>query len=30
MDSSKKYNNPNPRETANILSKLVFWYVLYV
>ncbi|KAG8034821.1 hypothetical protein G9C98_007897 [Cotesia typhae] len=27
MDSSKKYDNPNPRLTANIFSKLIFWWM---
>ncbi|XP_011312621.1 multidrug resistance-associated protein 4 [Fopius arisanus] len=27
MDSSKKYDNPNPRKTANPLSKLIFWWL---
>ncbi|XP_008557311.1 ATP-binding cassette sub-family C member 4 [Microplitis demolitor] len=27
MDSSKKYDNPNPRLTANIFSKLIFWWL---
>ncbi|XP_015109904.1 multidrug resistance-associated protein 4 [Diachasma alloeum] len=27
MDNSTKYDNPNPRKTANPLSKLVFWWL---
>ncbi|XP_034938713.1 multidrug resistance-associated protein 4-like [Chelonus insularis] len=27
MDSSKKYNNPNPRLVANPFSKLFFWWL---
>ncbi|KAK2579975.1 hypothetical protein KPH14_012235 [Odynerus spinipes] len=27
MDSSKKYDNPHPRLTANIISKLIFWWI---
>ncbi|XP_076240264.1 ATP-binding cassette sub-family C member 4 [Calliopsis andreniformis] len=27
MDGSKKYDNPNPKLTANIFSKLIFWWL---
>lgn len=27
MDTSKKYNNPNPKLSANFFSKLVFWWL---
>ncbi|XP_012172204.1 ATP-binding cassette sub-family C member 4 isoform X2 [Bombus terrestris] len=27
MDSSKKYDNPNPKLTANVFSKLIFWWL---
>ncbi|XP_076758535.1 ATP-binding cassette subfamily C member 4 isoform X2 [Xylocopa sonorina] len=27
MDSSKKYENPNPKVSANFLSKLFFWWL---
>ncbi|KAG7200525.1 hypothetical protein KM043_001089 [Ampulex compressa] len=27
MDASKKYDNPNPRLSANALSKLLFWWL---
>lgn len=25
MDASKKYDNPNPKLSANAFSKLIFW-----
>ncbi|XP_012146800.2 ATP-binding cassette subfamily C member 4 [Megachile rotundata] len=27
MDASKKYDNPNPQLSANIFSKLIFWWL---
>ncbi|XP_017758049.1 PREDICTED: multidrug resistance-associated protein 4-like [Eufriesea mexicana] len=27
MDASKKYDNPNPKLSANLFSKLVFWWL---
>ncbi|KOC59210.1 Multidrug resistance-associated protein 4 [Habropoda laboriosa] len=27
MDASKKYDNPNPKLSANLLSKLIFWWL---
>ncbi|XP_015433210.1 PREDICTED: multidrug resistance-associated protein 4 [Dufourea novaeangliae] len=27
MDASKKYENPNPKLSANFLSKLIFWWL---
>lgn len=27
MDNSKKYDNPNPRLTANFVSKIIFWWL---
>ncbi|GLV41553.1 uncharacterized protein CBL_06782 [Carabus blaptoides fortunei] len=28
MDSSKKFDNPNPQNSANIISKLLFWWTV--